>query len=156
MHDPRPGFQETRRRNALSGLEAEVAECLVGFCHAVNFVTLLHGTAAAFGGLEQFVGQALGHGLFATLAGGFLDPAHGQGQTTDGTHFHRNLVVGAADPAGLDFNQGLDVVDGNDESFQGILARILLLDQVERTVDCLLYTSPSPRDVEESRMPSSA
>ena len=24
------------------------------------------------------------------------------------------------------------------------------------TKDCLLYTSPSPRDVEESRMPSSA
>ena len=24
------------------------------------------------------------------------------------------------------------------------------------TMDCLLYTSPSPRDVEESRMPSSA
>ena len=27
---------------------------------------------------------------------------------------------------------------------------------VERTQACLLYTSPSPRDVEESRMPSSA
>ena len=26
----------------------------------------------------------------------------------------------------------------------------------EHTYDCLLYTSPSPRDVEESRMPSSA
>ena len=25
-----------------------------------------------------------------------------------------------------------------------------------RPMDCLLYTSPSPRDVEESRMPSSA
>ena len=25
-----------------------------------------------------------------------------------------------------------------------------------RTMACLLYTSPSPRDVEESRMPSSA
>ena len=25
-----------------------------------------------------------------------------------------------------------------------------------RYMDCLLYTSPSPRDVEESRMPSSA
>ena len=24
------------------------------------------------------------------------------------------------------------------------------------TINCLLYTSPSPRDVEESRMPSSA
>ena len=27
---------------------------------------------------------------------------------------------------------------------------------VELPEDCLLYTSPSPRDVEESRMPSSA
>ena len=26
----------------------------------------------------------------------------------------------------------------------------------EQYMDCLLYTSPSPRDVEESRMPSSA
>ena len=25
-----------------------------------------------------------------------------------------------------------------------------------QSMDCLLYTSPSPRDVEESRMPSSA
>ena len=35
------------------------------------------------------------------------------------------------------------------------------LDKQERSIaamskDCLLYTSPSPRDVEESRMPSSA
>ena len=28
--------------------------------------------------------------------------------------------------------------------------------QFDRHGDCLLYTSPSPRDVEESRMPSSA
>ena len=27
---------------------------------------------------------------------------------------------------------------------------------IERVDSCLLYTSPSPRDVEESRMPSSA
>ena len=26
----------------------------------------------------------------------------------------------------------------------------------DQTIACLLYTSPSPRDVEESRMPSSA
>ena len=26
----------------------------------------------------------------------------------------------------------------------------------DNLIDCLLYTSPSPRDVEESRMPSSA
>ena len=29
-------------------------------------------------------------------------------------------------------------------------------DDAERYLICLLYTSPSPRDVEESRMPSSA
>ena len=28
--------------------------------------------------------------------------------------------------------------------------------EFEEHADCLLYTSPSPRDVEESRMPSSA
>ena len=27
---------------------------------------------------------------------------------------------------------------------------------LDETISCLLYTSPSPRDVEESRMPSSA
>ena len=31
-----------------------------------------------------------------------------------------------------------------------------LLKEVYRRDTCLLYTSPSPRDVEESRMPSSA
>ena len=29
-------------------------------------------------------------------------------------------------------------------------------DDIAHNVSCLLYTSPSPRDVEESRMPSSA
>ena len=31
-----------------------------------------------------------------------------------------------------------------------------LFDEIDYEKDCLLYTSPSPRDVEESRMPSSA
>ena len=31
-----------------------------------------------------------------------------------------------------------------------------LVREVQQVKDCLLYTSPSPRDVEESRMPSSA
>ena len=33
---------------------------------------------------------------------------------------------------------------------------ILLELETDKMVVCLLYTSPSPRDVEESRMPSSA
>jgi len=116
-------------------LEAEVAECLVGFGHAVNFVTALHGAATAFGGLEQFVGQALGHGLLAALAGGFLQPTHGQGQATHGAHFDGHLVVGTANTAGLHFDHGLDVVDGNNEGFQRVFVRVLLLNQVQGTVD---------------------
>ena len=48
----------------------------------------------------------------------------------------------------LNFNLGMDLSDTSKLS----LSVDNLLD--ERT--CLLYTSPSPRDVEESRMPSSA
>ena len=63
----------------------------------------------------------------------------------------------------------------NANAFAGQLARILYGNRIsftlacigcvlvfctsvfsERGIDCLLYTSPSPRDVEESRMPSSA
>ena len=40
-------------------------------------------------------------------------------------------------------NSDISIIVVNDASSQQI-------------IDCLLYTSPSPRDVEESRMPSSA
>ena len=45
-----------------------------------------------------------------------------------------------------------------EEKALGIDATNWLKKQLEDTIngDCLLYTSPSPRDVEESRMPSSA
>ena len=46
-------------------------------------------------------------------------------------------------------SEGLDVSSFSDGE--------LLLNELDKDVpDCLLYTSPSPRDVEESRMPSSA
>ena len=38
----------------------------------------------------------------------------------------------------------------------GVVSTILSDDELQLTRYCLLYTSPSPRDVEESRMPSSA
>ena len=40
--------------------------------------------------------------------------------------------------------QIVDLIKSNEIDLEGIL------------ITCLLYTSPSPRDVEESRMPSSA
>ena len=45
-----------------------------------------------------------------------------------------------------------------EQNFWNLIEKSILCDvAVERQVEiCLLYTSPSPRDVEESRMPSSA
>ena len=37
-----------------------------------------------------------------------------------------------------------------------IRGMINMMERLRKDVPCLLYTSPSPRDVEESRMPSSA
>ena len=42
------------------------------------------------------------------------------------------------------------------EDFFKVDLRIAKVVEVSEIEDCLLYTSPSPRDVEESRMPSSA
>ena len=41
-------------------------------------------------------------------------------------------------------------------AMQNAKGRLLLAPRPGRDLLCLLYTSPSPRDVEESRMPSSA
>ena len=55
-----------------------------------------------------------------------------------------------------------DVVSGKvtDKTFNaGVKVETANVDRRDMTYlynDCLLYTSPSPRDVEESRMPSSA
>ena len=35
-------------------------------------------------------------------------------------------------------------------------AEIILTSEISKCISCLLYTSPSPRDAHESRMPSSA
>ena len=53
------------------------------------------------------------------------------------------------------------VVEGKEITYsdlhlQSDLIASYLLNNKEDLYDCLLYTSPSPRDVEESRMPSSA
>ena len=54
-----------------------------------------------------------------------------------------NLTTGTIDP--LDVRRCAMDIDMSDEMFRGIMA-----------VPCLLYTSPSPRDRQKSRMPSSA
>ena len=52
----------------------------------------------------------------------------------------------------------LDLIS-NRESFERFVTRSKIISEIRRYLDqkgCLLYTSPSPRDTERSRMPSSA
>ena len=52
-------------------------------------------------------------------------------------------------------NEGM-VTDTSINNLLSLKYKIQSLDWVHSVITCLLYTSPSPRDVEESRMPSSA
>ena len=52
------------------------------------------------------------------------------------------------------FNQPPNAKDEKQRERHG--KKYLIVVSCDRGISCLLYTSPSPRDVEESRMPSSA
>ena len=67
--------------------------------------------------------------------------------------FAQNFMVGLKFRMNTAFNEGDKVIlDGKD----ALIVKIGMRDTVFGVYSCLLYTSPSPRDVEESRMPSSA
>src|SRR5574343_888361 len=106
-------------------LEAEMREGLVGFCHTVDFITLLDSAATVFCSFDQFGGQTGAHGFFRALTGSVTDPAHGQGHTTRRTDLDRHLVVGTTDAAGLHFYHRLGVVQRLGKHFQRITATLV-------------------------------
>ena len=53
-------------------------------------------------------------------------------------------------------NNDYRTIEQTMEKFSGGTRRLAAQLTTSASFDCLLYTSPSPRDVEESRMPSSA
>src|SRR5437763_12876491 len=81
---------------SLYSLPPIMREGLVGFRHAVDVFFLLHGRALAVGGIEQFVGQLVGHALFAAPAAVTDEPANSQRGAPVSIHFHRYLILGAA------------------------------------------------------------
>ncbi len=56
----------------------------------------------------------------------------------------------------FDRGEDIEVVAINDLGNINDLAHLLKYDSVHGVWNCLLYTSPSPRDLSTSRMPSSA
>ena len=57
---------------------------------------------------------------------------------------------------GLVANLGSEIFTVPLDALLGLIFGYGLLFSINQLYNCLLYTSPSPRDVEESRMPSSA
>ena len=71
--------------------------------------------------------------------------------------FVLNFIVALTIVLGFSILWVLLVNAGVPQGLEDIARRLALLDADASLVgNCLLYTSPSPRDVEESRMPSSA
>ena len=50
----------------------------------------------------------------------------------------------------------LSIDESSRQNFEKILKKENIGDEISKIIDCLLYTSPSPRDRTRSRMPSSA
>ena len=60
------------------------------------------------------------------------------------------------DPAPQSTQEWLSFVEASNANYAPYVEAITSSPDVNIEKTCLLYTSPSPRDVEESRMPSSA
>src|SRR5688572_29632912 len=115
-------------------LPAVVGERLVRLGHLLDVVAALHRGPDAVAGVEDLVGQALGHGLLPPLAGVADGPADGEGVGPAGPDLDGNLVGRATDAAALDLERRLDVLDGPLERGRRLAAG-LLLDRVESVVD---------------------
>src|SRR5678810_1025410 len=98
---------------------------------------------AAFGGDPNNVaifGQSGGAGKVSTLMA--MPSAKGL--------FHRAIAESGANVTGIAQAQAV-------RTTEQVLQRLnLKADQLDQLQTCLLYTSPSPRDRQKSRMPSSA
>src|SRR5207253_3647923 len=111
---------------SLYSLPPVMREGLVGFRHAVDVFFLFHGRALAVGGIEQLIGQLVGHAFFAAPAAVTDEPADSQRSTPVGIHFHRHLIVGAAYAPRLHFQQRLHVFHGFLEELERFVAALLL------------------------------
>src|SRR6266700_2473352 len=94
-----------------AGLPAVVGEGLVGLGHLVHVLAALDARAKAVGGVEDLVHQPLGHRLLTALPGERGEPAQRQSGAATSAHLDRHLIGRATDPAALDLQRRLDVVE---------------------------------------------
>ena len=103
----------------------------------MSILAALDRSTEAVGGVEDLVGETLGHRLLATGAGEVGQPAQRQGVGAVRLDLDRHLVGGATDTAGTHLEGRTDVVKSALENGDRLLVG-LLLDHVERGVHDVL------------------
>ena len=133
-----------------------------------DLTRLLPGTARTMRRMEKITGRSddmmiiRGVNVFPTqieeliLKQPELSPHYVLELTKDGPLDHMTVLV-ELQPGGADESAAARL-QHNIKSYIGVSAdvKIVPISSIERSIGCLLYTSPSPRDRTRSRMPSSA
>src|SRR5438270_5870197 len=98
-----------------------MTESLVALGHPVSLFLPLHGRADTVGGVKQLERELLSHRFPASLARETDQPAAGEREAALGAALDRDLVGGAADPAGFDLQLRGGVADGEVEDLERFL-----------------------------------
>src|SRR5207249_8648170 len=99
----------------------EVAEGLVGLSHPVGLFLPLHRAPRAVAGVQQLVGELLGHAPASTLSREPHQPATREGQPAVGANLDRDLVGRAAHASRLDLEQRRSVAERLVEDLERLL-----------------------------------
>src|SRR3954453_1264215 len=97
-------------------------EGFVRLSHAVDVVLPLPGVALLLPGIEDLVGEALGHRLLSPGPGELDQPADRECPGPAGWDLDRHLVGRAADAAGADFEHRRELLDRALELFDRVVA----------------------------------
>src|SRR5436190_15838979 len=115
-------------------LPAVMAERSVRLRHSVSFVALSDRRSGVVRGVEELGRQLFSHALAAAPASRGDQPAHGQRLLAVTFDLDGHLVGGAANTAGLDFEQRRGIAERRIEDLDGVTSRGSL-DVVERRID---------------------
>src|SRR5665213_1978139 len=115
-------------------LPAIVGEVLVVLSHLGHVLTALDRRTDTVAGVDDLVGQTVGHGLLATLLREVGQPSYGERRRTTRANLDGHLVRGATNTAATHFELGADVLERALQGRDRVAAR-LLLDLLEGRVD---------------------
>ena len=116
-------------------LIGEVGERLVRFGHFVDVLALGKGGSLLIVSVEQLGGELLRRRLAFLVAHRGEDPADTQSLGAIGLYRHRDLVAGAADALGTNFDLRFDVVKRLKEGIERLNIGDLLFENVESVIE---------------------